>query len=422
MAQNTNLNASPYFDDFDVNKNYKRVLFKPGTPIQARELTTMQSILQNQVEKFGKHFFKEGEVVIPGSIAYDPEYTCVQIDANHLGIDVSLYIDKLVGQLIKGEISGVTAKVENYISDTQSEEGNYTLYVKYQSAGEGDFETNTFVDGENLLSLQNIDYGLSIIKEDSSFATAIVSGAIRTGSAAKIEEGVYFIRGFFIDVKSQTILLDQYDNSPSYRVGLFINEEIAVASQKNADLYDNARGFSNFAAPGADRLKISTELTKKPLTDTNDEAFIELMRIENGVLLKFSKKQNVSSLITDELARRTYDESGNYYVNPFRVIAKESVNDSLGNNGVYGPNETTSQGNTPSPDLLALQLSPGKAYVKGYEVETINTAFVDVPKPRTTQQELDTTIPFAFGNQIELNNVYGGTQVGYGSSSPGNTL
>ena len=417
MAQNTNLNASPYFDDFDVDKNYKRVLFKPGTPIQARELTTMQSILQNQVEKFGKHFFKEGEVVIPGSIAYDPEYTCVQIDANHLGIDVSLYIDKLVGQLIKGEISGVTAKVENYISDTQSEEGNYTLYVKYQSAGEGDFETNTFVDGENLLSLQNIDYGLSIIKEDSSFATAIVSGAIRTGSAAKIEEGVYFIRGFFIDVKSQTILLDQYDNSPSYRVGLFINEEIAVASQKNADLYDNARGFSNFAAPGADRLKISTELTKKPLTDTNDEAFIELMRIENGVLLKFSKKQNVSSLITDELARRTYDESGNYYVNPFKVIAKESVNDSLGNNGIYGPNETTSQGNTPSPDLLALQLSPGKAYVKGYEVETINTVFVDVPKPRTTQQELDTTIPFSFGNQIELNNVYGGTQVGYGSSS-----
>ena len=84
---------------------------------------------------------------------------------------------------------------------------------------------------------------------------------------------------------------------------------------------------------------------------------------------------------------------------------------------IYGPNETTSQGNTPSPDLLALQLSPGKVYVKGYEVETINTIFVDVPKPRTTQQELDTTIPFAFGNQIELNNVYGGTQVGYGSSS-----
>ena len=64
MAQNTNLNTSPYFDDFDSAKNYQRVLFKPGTPIQARELTTLQTILQDQVEKFGKHFLKEGAVVI----------------------------------------------------------------------------------------------------------------------------------------------------------------------------------------------------------------------------------------------------------------------------------------------------------------------------------------------------------------------
>jgi hypothetical protein len=77
MAQNTNLNTSPYFDDFDPQKNYQRVLFKPGTPIQARELTTLQSILQNQVEKFGKNFFKEGSVVIPGNVAYDSEYSCV---------------------------------------------------------------------------------------------------------------------------------------------------------------------------------------------------------------------------------------------------------------------------------------------------------------------------------------------------------
>ena len=65
MPQNTNLNSSPYFDDFNELKNYQRVLFKPGLPVQSRELTTLQSILQNQVEKFGKHFFKEGSVVIP---------------------------------------------------------------------------------------------------------------------------------------------------------------------------------------------------------------------------------------------------------------------------------------------------------------------------------------------------------------------
>ena len=60
MAQQTNLNVSPYFDDFDADSNYHKVLFKPGYPVQARELTTLQSMLQNQIERFGKHFFKEG--------------------------------------------------------------------------------------------------------------------------------------------------------------------------------------------------------------------------------------------------------------------------------------------------------------------------------------------------------------------------
>ena len=71
MPQETNLNVSPYFDDFDKNKNFYRVLFKPGSPVQARELSTLQSILQNQIEQFGTHFFKEGSKVIPGNLSYD---------------------------------------------------------------------------------------------------------------------------------------------------------------------------------------------------------------------------------------------------------------------------------------------------------------------------------------------------------------
>ena len=51
MPQQTNLNVAPYFDDFDASSDYHKVLFKPGYPVQARELTTLQSILQNQIEK-----------------------------------------------------------------------------------------------------------------------------------------------------------------------------------------------------------------------------------------------------------------------------------------------------------------------------------------------------------------------------------
>ena len=59
MPQQTNLNVAPYFDDFDAANDFHRVLFKPGFPVQARELTTLQSILQNQVEQFGQHFLRK---------------------------------------------------------------------------------------------------------------------------------------------------------------------------------------------------------------------------------------------------------------------------------------------------------------------------------------------------------------------------
>ena len=415
MPQNTNLNVSPYFDDFSESKNYQRVLFKPGTSIQARELTTLQSILQNQIEKFGRNLFKEGSMVIPGNIAYDSEYTCVQIDDNHLGLPVSLYIDSLVNATIQGEKSGVKAKVENYISSEDSDNNLYTLYIKYQSSGT-DTKTTKFLDGENLIALQDISYADSSIKNGNSFATTILSNSTSVGSAAKIGEGVYFIRGFFVTVPQQTVILDQYDNTPSYRIGLLIDEEIAVASLEYPDLYDNAQGFSNYTAPGADRLKISTTLIKKPLTDFNDENFVELLRVKDGILQKFVNTTNYN-LIRDELARRTYDEAGDYYVKPFQITPKECLNNRVGNNGIYFSGQLTSQGNAVSDNLFCLSVSPGKAYVRGYEVETINTVLVDVEKPRTTDIDINQTIPFNLGKQIVVNNLSGSIPVGFGTTS-----
>ena len=105
MPQETNLNISPYFDDFDPQSNYYKVLFKPGFPVQARELTASQSILQNQVEDVGNHLFKEGAVVIPGQLNYNNTYESVQIDPEYLGIPVSVYLDQIVGNTITGATS-----------------------------------------------------------------------------------------------------------------------------------------------------------------------------------------------------------------------------------------------------------------------------------------------------------------------------
>ena len=122
MPQKTNLDINPYYDDFDKENNFYKVLFKPGYPVQARELTTLQSILQNQIESFGSHIFKEGSMVIPGNINYDSEYYSIKLNENHLGIPVSLYVENLVGKRLTGQDSGITVVVDKYALPSESTE------------------------------------------------------------------------------------------------------------------------------------------------------------------------------------------------------------------------------------------------------------------------------------------------------------
>ena len=96
MPQETNLNVAPYFDDFSPTNDYYKVLFKPAYPVQARELNNLQSILQNQIEKFGEHFFKEGAKVVPGNTTYISPYECVQLENVYLGIPLSDYVLSLI--------------------------------------------------------------------------------------------------------------------------------------------------------------------------------------------------------------------------------------------------------------------------------------------------------------------------------------
>ena len=184
MPQETNLNVSPYFDDFDKNKNFHKVLFKPGSPIQARELSTLQSILQNQIEQFGTHFFKEGSKVIPGNLTYT-QYPCIQIEDRFLGIPVSFYTDQLIGLKITGSRSGVSATIVNILSKEESERNNLTLYIRYRESG-NDFGSERFSSGESLITNKDIVYGSSVIAANEPFANTLSVGANGLGSAMSI--------------------------------------------------------------------------------------------------------------------------------------------------------------------------------------------------------------------------------------------
>ena len=74
MPSKIDFNVSPYFDDYDEAKKFHRVIYRPAFAVQARELTTQQSIAQNQIEKLGDHMFKHGAMVIPGETTVDLDY------------------------------------------------------------------------------------------------------------------------------------------------------------------------------------------------------------------------------------------------------------------------------------------------------------------------------------------------------------
>ena len=251
MSQEINLNVAPYFDDFNAANDYYKVLFKPGYPVQARELNNLQSILQYQIETFGQHFFKEGSKVVPGNTYYNKQYTGIQLESSFLGVPVSNYLGQLVGSKITGLTSGVTATATKCVLGRESENGNPTLYVSYLGSDSTDNLQGIFADNELLTSSKDIISGGTTIAAGEPFGSTLVNNANITGSAFTLKGGVYFAKGTFVEVSDENILLDPFGTTPSYRIGLYINEQI-VNADMDASLNDNSRGFNNYSAPGAD--------------------------------------------------------------------------------------------------------------------------------------------------------------------------
>ena len=366
MSINTNFNVDPYYDDYDEDKKFLRVLFKPGYAVQARELTQAQSILQKQVERFGNHVFKNGSVVTGGT-TYLQDCTFLKLDSTYSGATVNTTV--FVGATIVDNIQTPTKRAEVikvYDADAGTGEPK-TLLVK-QLYGDA------FVSGATILTY-----------ESSPTSANISTSGVGTGQIFSVTEGVYYYDGFFVKNDEQTIATSKYSSTTANaKIGFEITESLVKASG-DTSLLDPAQDASNYQAPGSDRFKIDLTLTTKSLTSTDTTQFIELARVEEGVQTR-SYRLPLYSVLEDTLARRTYDESGNYTVRPFNLSLQ------------------TNTSNTANMDVI---LSPGKAYVFGYEYETISPSVVTIPKPRTTEAVTNKDVSVDYGNFIYTTGHYG---------------
>ena len=377
-----NFNTDPYFDDYSEADGFHRILFKPGVAVQSRELNQLQTILQNQVSRFGNHVFKPGSLVIPGNIKFDKNVSFVKLltTFNSEDIEVANYLNR---EMI-GQTSGVRAQVINVEEGTVTDPP--TIFVKYLDSGTSR-TANAFSAAEDIVT-----------NDTGTVYSATVSS---TGKClgASISDGVYFVKDNFVKVFSNNIILDKYLTNSNYRVGLEVSETI-VNSDDNEELLDPAIGTFNYFAPGADRYKIELILNKRSIASTASDNFIELLRIEDGSLIDIVDKPGYS-ILQDELARRTYDESGDYTVKPFNLKFIEHAKSNINPDGFL----TVAEGG--NVNLAFAVLSPGKSYVKGYEVSTVSNRYLAFSKPRDTANVTNAVVRTPIGNYVEVKDAFG---------------
>ena len=427
MPQKTNLNVAPYYEDFDSSKNFYKILFRPGYSIQGRELTQLQSILQNQVESFGKYAFKQGELVIPGEVGLNTKLDYVKLSsvsevAVNDGAGNIVYkkydISQLVGQQLKGLTSGVIGTV--LTTNLATESTADTVYVNYLNSGNSNTEP-TFRQGETLEVIDGVNTPLLVVGTDGSVlptsiqvtnpdtgeVVSLESPAMGYGSAVKVEEGIYFINGYFVRNDAGLLVIDEYYNKPSAKVGFNIVEEV-ITPEKDASLYDNAIGSSNYTAPGGHRLKISLTLKEFALGAITDKNFIQLLTVSRGVVQKKVSPSDYN-LLEKTLARRTFDESGDYIVRDFSIDIREYAQKDS-NKGIYAVDEFglyNGQSATDASRKMVASIGPGKAYIKGYEIVNKETKYLDVAKARESLSSDNVTLKTKGLPTFNISNVFG---------------
>ena len=460
-----NFNVQPFFDDYIPEDKYYRILFRAGYAVQARELTQLQTILQQQIKRHGDHIFVNGAMVIPGQLSYSVNTSYVKLKSVQLnGSNTSAALSSTsnenpIGQKYIGSTSGVEAIVlqTSVITSTDAN----TLFVKYTRASDTD---STFTSGETLIRADGTSFTLSV--EDSTTDANFIG----TGSTASIEAGVYYIKDNFVLVEAQSIVLSKYTTTPTVKVGLQVNESV-VYPETDENLLDNALGTYNFAAPGAARYSIELVLTTVSYIQTVDTTtFIPLLTLLDGKL-QYILDKTIYNEIDKMLARRTYDESGDYTINDFPIKLQDYrnnfrgawanstsyivgdivVNDTgyytciaaysspasptafatasnwlLDNSPSYNfglndgvkllsgrlgtPNiPIVSYTGTPETDIIpdtlkiSLGVEPSKAYVKGFEIEKAVTEYLTLDKARTVSGTETLSLNTSPGNYILVN-------------------
>ena len=548
MSLETNFNVSPYFDDFDEEKQFYQVLFRPGVAVQTRELNQLQTILQNQIERFGNHVFKNGTIVSGCNFEYLTFYPYVKIkdvNTSNQPVDLATYSNYWVKNS-----SNLIAKVINYKTGVESRDPDLnTLYLRYLNGGStktatkfansealtvfsvdypvfsvnvnnggsnfsnsdsvvflsalsvnvssGTFQNAetvtqsttgaqaqivqvnataiantlvlkikplsvdlsntsansaewTFTSGYNItggtsgavanvVSLvgsgavgeiitdsQGIVQSVEVTSGGSNYvvppyttikpvsntaavntlnldsqnylttitvANSSVTAPVGNGYAFGVTGGLIYQKGHFLKVNPQIVVVDKYSSAPNNAVVGFDTAESVITSISDTSLLDNATGAPNYAAPGANRLKLDPALvvlTKQEAEANN--SFLPLVEFVEGNPYK-ENRVTVYNTLAKEFERRTHESAGDYVVDPFSVSSREML--------------ISSSNTSPNTTHFQVVVDPGVGYVSGSRVETLRNTIINVPKATETRIREDQIVTASYGSYVLIKELVG---------------
>lgn len=427
MTATSIIQSAPYYSAHDPDLNRVQILFNPGRAVQSRELTELQTILQHQISTMAGHVFADGSRVTGGEVVrkkvryykLEPQFFGVEIDPTE-------WVGKRITERVGAEASGMTGTVMAY------------------TPGDGDRMETIYVEHDSETPKESFSPGASLFADGvQGGATVASEGDAPTGMSMHIglSDGVYHIEGRFVHVPAGMVIAEAYSDTPSGTLGV-VYDGVVVTPRDDDTLRDTARGSPNYNAPGADRLAFVANPSFVPEGDEVPDRFVAVAEIADGEIRSVAKGA-VYADIGAELARRTYDESGDYTVEPFDALfddhigvrissvenvpggishriaittatdhllsTKESVTvegvggDPESYNGVFPVEavldsrrfEVNLDSTPTSPatvesavvkanDDMTLTVGPGKAYVMGFEIEKGANTPLRVPKARTS--------------------------------------
>lgn len=549
MGIKTDLNRFPYFDDYQEDKDFYQILFKPKVAVQARELNQLQTIQKVQLERIADNIFKRGTILAGVNFNFFNPYPYIKLaDFEIDGVSVVNPVD-YVGAIVEDEVTGLKAFVTNYADGFEASAPDLkTIYVKYINSGtsgntnaftagntvtirEGDFtlwrvnveaggqgfsNNDTVVIQPSLLvnvhsgALSNSDvlvhadtgarleitevdenevpgrvvlhvkpvnddllsgnslawsfdiydsvtneassvsatieaiYGegasgfirtdalgnirevpirargegykytpsVSVFSSNSSATVGSVAlraqnyiakilipsvpGAVGNGYAFGVDEGQIYDHGHALRVAPQVVLVEKYSQTPNNVVAGFLTTEEIIDHNLDDSLLDNALGFKNHTAPGADRLRMTPKLVilNKDNAEANSD-FLVLVEWNNGNPVKQNRATQYNRL-GDQMAQDLYDQSGNFVLDAFQVTTDSPLDANL------------------ESHYYSVIVDPGQAYINGRKRQTLANYRIDLTKGTDTKIS-NNSISLNYGNYIRIKDVGGSFDCASGS-------